>query len=76
MFLHKDIRPANPTAEKLARAVLNLISAESDLAQARRNVPSYTAQYDYADYFAQEQDNWNRAADELFELIQVDSLKI
>ena len=75
IFLHKDIAPANLAAEKLAKAILNLIEAQEDLKAARKNVPSYTGQYDYNDYFAQEQDNWNRAADALFELICVDSQK-
>jgi hypothetical protein len=75
MFLHADIKPANPNAEKLARAIIKLIYTEQDLVQARKNVPQYTGHLDYDDYIADEQENWNRAADALFELIRIDSSK-
>jgi len=72
----EDVMPAKPEAKKLARAILNLIEMDGDLISARKNVPEYTGHLSYSDYIAQEQENWNRAADALFELIRVDSSKI
>ena len=71
----KDVRPAKPEARKLAIAIICLINANKELSDAERNTPSYTAQYEREDFYADEQETWNRAADALFELISVDSQK-
>lgn len=47
-----------------------MVAADAALKEARANVPSYTAQWDYKDYFAEEQEKWNRAAEELLVAIK------
>lgn len=72
----KDVKPANPEAAKLARAIIRLINADKNLFDARKRVPHYTGQYEHEDFYADESEAWNRAADALFELIPIDSQKI
>ena len=52
-----------PSASRLAGALSDLIGAHADLMDAQANVPSYTAQWSAADYTAEAQEKYNRAAD-------------
>jgi len=58
-FTHDKIKPANPRAERLAGAVLKLISEDQELQNAKSR----------DDYYAVEQESFNRAADELYEIV-------
>ena len=69
MFREAPITPIRPEVATLAQAVIALVAAESDLARARAQVPDYTAQYDPKDYYAQEQEDWNQAAQGLYTAI-------
>ena len=75
-FTNEQVKPANPKAKDIAEAILHLIWANSELMEAKpKNSYQYTGQYSREDLWAVEQENWNRAADALFELIRVDSSK-
>lgn len=67
-------RPVHPAAEgalKFASALNALNSAEQALDKAKANVPSYTGQWSSEDYYAEEQEAYNRAAETFaFELAQ------
>lgn len=65
-----DVKPCSPHAEKLANAIIVLMDAEKDLREAKRNVPHYTGHLSASDYYAIEQEAWNRAADSLAELLE------
>jgi hypothetical protein len=58
-------RPCSARAGRIANATLALLEVQKDLDEARRNVPSYTGQWRDADYTAEAQEAWNRAADAL-----------
>jgi len=60
-----DVKPARPEAETLATAIMALLSAEKELADAQGRVPSYTGPLRREDYYAEEQEKRNRAADAL-----------
>lgn len=64
-FTHDKVKPADPKAEGLAKAILALMDAEKSLQDAKSKVPRYTGQWDSKDYYAEEQEAWNRAADAL-----------
>ena len=64
-FTHDQIKPADPKAELLANAIIALIEAEKALQEAKSRVPRYTGQWDSRDYYAEEQEAWNRAVDAL-----------
>lgn len=55
--------PARPTALNLSTAFNVLLNAGRDLAEAERNVPSYTGGWSASDYTAAAQEAYNRAAD-------------
>lgn len=61
--------PARPGAIALAKAFSTFLTAQTDLAREKRAVPSYTGQYDSKDYYGQEQEDYNRAADALADAI-------
>ena len=65
MFTHDKVKPAEPKAEALANAIIALMQAEKALQDAQSKVPNETAQWDTKDYYAAEQEAWNRAADAL-----------
>jgi hypothetical protein len=70
MLFHNQVKPPIPEAQKLAVAILELLQAEKDLKQAIKNAPSYTGDLDRRDYFADEKEGWNRAADELYLILK------
>lgn len=63
-------RPIDPSAlpaMTIADALQRLSAAERELRHARANVPSYTAQWSDEDYYAEEQEEYNRAVEYLAE---------
>lgn len=65
-FLGKDVKPAQGNAVALVASLLALLKADADLINAKDDVPSYTAQYEDADYYAREQEAFNRATDDFY----------
>lgn len=63
MFRDEPITPARPEALTLAVALLTLTKAEAALGKAKREVPDYTGQWSDRDYYAEEQEDYNRAVD-------------
>lgn len=57
------VTPARKSSVKLADAMFTLIAAKLRLDQAKRNVPSYTAQWSDSDHCADEQETYNRACE-------------
>lgn len=55
---------------RLALSLSNMQRADKRLRKAKENTPSYTGQYSDADYIAQEQEDWNRAADDLADAVR------
>lgn len=69
-FGNNDVKPCREEgAADLARAIIEMIEAEAGLAAAIKAVPKYTAQFSREDYFAEEQEKWNRAADKLHAIV-------
>jgi hypothetical protein len=69
MLLASQIKPASPDAAALAKAIISLLEANKALKQANKRVPDYTGQYSHADYCAEEQQDWNNAAESLETLL-------
>ena len=69
-FRNSDVKPCREEgAADLARAIIEMIEAETDLSEAIKATPSYTGHLSRKDYFAEEQEKWNRAADKLHGII-------
>ncbi len=62
--------PANPKALEFGEAIVFMVVARMSLDLAKQNVPHYTAQWNDEDYYSQEQENYNRAADRVLELFK------
>ena len=70
LFRAADVKPARPEAAALGAALTAFLAADAALETARENVPSYTAQWSDADYYAEEQEAYNRACEELADAIK------
>ena len=57
--------PCSPRASLIALAVVEVVSADRELDEAKLNVPSYTDQWSPEDYYAKEQEAYYRAAEML-----------
>lgn len=69
MFREDKVKPANEKAKLLAECVIKLLKANNELEDAISRVPSYTGQWSEEDFYAKEQEDWNRAADELYSVV-------
>lgn len=58
--------PPNLHASLFAQKISAMLSAENRLEVAYSRVPDYTGQWDAKDYYAQEQEDYNRACDDLW----------
>lgn len=63
-------KPADPKAQEFAAGVVDLMQAHTALEEAKKRVPDYTGQWAEEDYYANEQEAYNRAADSLYELVK------
>jgi len=63
MFAEQEPVNAKPESLILADAMLRLVASAKSLESAKERVPDYTAQWRDEDYYAQEQETFNRAAD-------------
>lgn len=63
----KPINPAAAKAIPILDALTNLRRAEKALNKAKDKVPSYTGQWSDEDYYAEEQEAYNRAVEEAAE---------
>jgi hypothetical protein len=70
-FGGKQPTPARPESLKLADAIYDMLQVRKALAKAKKAVPDYTGQWSDEDYYAEEQEAYNRAADRLAEVIGV-----
>lgn len=75
-FLAKDIKPASPQATEFADILNRFLKAKSELETAKQvaSKTHYTGQYSTSDLFAEEQERYNRAVDELYSNIHGTSL--
>lgn len=69
MLLHSELKPINPEAQYLADTIIRLLKADADLAEAQSRAPRYTAEFSRQDYYAEEQQKWNQAAESLYDMI-------
>lgn len=69
-FTHDiKVMPVFPPAKEIAESIINLMKAQEKLQEAVRQVPSYNVYSDREDYYAEEQEKWNRSADTLYSLL-------
>ncbi len=61
---NSPMRPSERALD-IADAIFKLVEARIDLEKAKADVPSYTGQWKEADYFANEQEIYYRAAESL-----------
>lgn len=65
-FSAADVKPCRqPGAAAFTKALITAIKAEVALEKAKEAVPSYTGPNSVEDYYAEEQEAFNRAADDL-----------
>ena len=64
-----EIAKANSLAISLSQAVVAIVQADKDLIEARKTIPSYTAQWESLDYVGKELKTYYDAADKLLELL-------
>jgi len=69
IFTYDKVVPAKAEAIILADAVVALMEAQVNLVAAIKTVPKYTGDCCAQDYYATEQEAWNRAADKLYTLL-------
>ncbi len=70
MFRDDDIKPARPEAAALGAALTAFLAADGALDKARASVPGYTGQWSDKDYYAEEQEQYNRACDDLADAVK------
>lgn len=76
MFLFNDDnetmkpKPADPKAVEFCHKLCDMLCAQERLEKAFAAVPGYTAQYEASDYYAQEQEDFNRCADDLWTFVR------
>jgi predicted RNA-binding protein with EMAP domain len=70
-FGQGDPTPCDPVNLKLAEAVERLLETKAELQKARDNVPNYTGQWDPIDYYADAQEDYNRAVDNYAEAVRL-----
>lgn len=63
-------QPARMSAVVLAEALEEVLRARKALKKAKANIPSYTGQWCNEDYYADEQEAYNRAIDRYEELVK------
>jgi len=69
-FGEQEPVPARPEAAALGAALTAFIAADRDLEKAMDSVPNYTGQWDSKDYYAEQQEAYNRAADALADAVK------
>jgi hypothetical protein len=68
-FLADDVVPMCPKAKAFTDALLEFLARHEELAVAKRNVPLYTGHLNSDDWYANEQEAYNRAGDKLHQTI-------
>lgn len=69
-FTEEKIIPIHPDAEQFVDALAEFMEAKEYLMIAKRNVPSYTGQWDDKHFYKDEQERYNVAANELHRVIK------
>lgn len=62
--------PANPVAIEFAQKISDMLLYERDLGDAMLKVPDYTGQWERSDYYASQQENYNRSVDDLWNFVK------
>lgn len=70
-FGTRAVTKTTPAAERLVEMFTAVMQAETALTEAREKVPSYTGQWDDADYYAEQLEARNRLVNALGELLGV-----
>lgn len=70
MFREEEVTPIRPEAQRFAAALTAFLRADRELEEAMEKVPSYTGQWSSKDYYAEEQNTYNVAANELADAIK------
>ena len=68
--LASEIYKCSQADTELAIAMLELIKCDCDLNKAKGSVPYYTGQYNPKDYYAEEQEKWNIAAEKFAGIVR------
>jgi len=68
-FTDEKIVSINDDAKELVDCIEEVLRAKEVLKIAKRNVPSYTAQWDSEQYYKDEQERFNIAANNLHSII-------
>lgn len=63
-------KPASPEAQEFADLISEVSFAEERLTKAMDNVPTYTGQWGQRDYYAEQQENYYRAVDSLWNFVK------
>ena len=61
--------PCSERAIDLAHAVIDVVNTKAALEEAKIKVPGYTAQWSHEDYYAEELEQFYRAAERLESLL-------
>lgn len=69
-FSGKKPTPADKAALEFADKLTEMALTRRALGQAMANVPSYTAQWEPPDYYAEEEEAYNRAVDDLWQFMK------
>ena len=64
-------RPADPIASLFADKLTDMMLARRALGQAMEDVPNYTGQWERSDYYARQEEEYNRAADDLWYFVKI-----
>ena len=62
--------PVDGLIDAFGDAMESFLAARKALNREKKDVPGYTAQYDPEDYYAQEQENYNRALERLYKAMR------
>lgn len=63
-------QPADPKALIFAQKISDMLSCERDLGDAILKVPDYTGQWEPSDYYARQQEEYNRSVDDLWNFVK------
>lgn len=63
-------RPADPVAIDFAQKISDMLHYEKCLGDAMLKVPDYTGQWERSDYYARQQEEYNRSVDDLWKFVK------
>lgn len=69
-FTDEVVKPIHPDAKELVDCLEELLWSKEMLKLAKTSVPSYTGQWDSEDYYKDEQERFNIAANKFHDMIR------